>query len=124
MGGEHELISRAQADVFFGVVLVLGLIGGPTAFWLARRRGNRSPGFVGLAAGGPLVLVGVLWRIYNAITDRLGLDTVLNLAVNLALFVLIGLACGFAWRRVAGKGDNGTVEPIGETGNTTETPEV
>ena len=63
---------------------------------------------VGLAWGarvkrvGPGLLLGVLvgggnyalWTAYNAITDKLGLDTVKNLLVNLALFVVIGLVVG------------------------------
>lgn len=36
----------------------------------------------------------VLWTIYNAITEKLGLDTVKNLLVNLALFVVLGTLIG------------------------------
>ncbi len=50
---------------------------------------------LGLAVG---LLVGVgnyvLWTVYNAITQKLGLDTVANLLVNLGLFVVIGVAIG------------------------------
>ncbi len=50
---------------------------------------------LGLVAG---VLIGggnyALWTVYNAITQKLGLDTVANLLVNLALFVVIGIALG------------------------------
>ncbi len=42
------------------------------------------------------ILNWVLWRLYNAITDQLGLDTVKNLLVNLALFVALGIAGGVA----------------------------
>ncbi len=49
----------------------------------------------GLAVG---VLAGVgnyaLWTTYNAITQKLGLDTVANLLVNLGLFVAIGIVGG------------------------------
>ena len=51
----------------------------------------------GLIAG---IVVGagnfILWHVYNAITNRLGLDTVLNFEVNLGLFVLVGIALGAA----------------------------
>jgi hypothetical protein len=47
--------------------------------------------------GGPPVLLWVMWRVYNAITSRLGLDTVANLLVNLALFVIVGALCGAGW---------------------------
>jgi hypothetical protein len=91
-----ELVTRGQADVAFGVVLVLGLILLPVAAFVARRRG-KSPLQAALAFGGPPMLVGVLWRVYNAITDRIGLDTVANLLINLVLFVVIGAACGVGW---------------------------
>lgn len=49
----------------------------------------------GLAIG---ILVGIgnytLWTAYNAITQKLGLDTVTNLLVNLGLFVVIGVVVG------------------------------
>ena len=46
---------------------------------------------VGLAVG-----VGnyALWTVYNAITEKLGLDTVKNLLVNLGLFVVISIIIG------------------------------
>ena len=44
------------------------------------------------------VLVGAgnfaLWNGYNAITDKLGLDTVKNLLTNLCLFVVLGVVIG------------------------------
>jgi len=36
----------------------------------------------------------LLWWFYNALTDRNGLDTVRNFAVNVTVFVLIGLGIG------------------------------
>ncbi len=47
-----------------------------------------------------------LWTVYNAITDRLGLDTVKNLLVNLALFIVLGVLIGLgaAWFRARGGG--------------------
>jgi hypothetical protein len=91
-----EIITREQADILFGIVLILGLILLPVAAVVARGRG-KSPLRAALAVGGPPTLVGVLWRVYNAITDRMGLDTVANLLVNLFLFVVVGVACGVGW---------------------------
>lgn len=64
---------------------------------------------VGLAWGawvkrvGPGLMIGLLvgtgnyalWTLYNVITEKLGLDTVKNLLVNLGLFVVIGIIVGW-----------------------------
>jgi len=42
----------------------------------------------------------LLWKLYNALTDRNGLDTVRNFAVNLAVFLTIGLAIGVVAGRI------------------------
>ena len=86
-----ELIDERQAYLFMLAVLIaaplIGLIWGVLTKRLVR----------GLAVG---LLVGVgnyaLWTVYNAITDKLGLDTVKNLLVNLVLFVVIGIVAGLA----------------------------
>ncbi len=86
-----ELIDERQAYLLMVVVLVaaplIGLLWGVVTKRLAR----------GLTVG---LLVGAgnyaLWTVYNAITEKLGLDTVKNLLVNLALFVLVGIVAGLA----------------------------
>lgn len=88
----RELITMNQANELMLAVLavapVVGLIWGAAARRVVQ----------GLLAG---VLAGVgnfaLWRIYNTITDKLGLDTVRNLLVNLAMFAAVGLAAGLMW---------------------------
>ncbi len=84
-----ELIDPHQAHLLMLAVLILAPIIG-LAWGLAAKRGG-----TGLLLG---LLVGVgnfaLWTIYNAITDYLGLDTVKNLLVNLALFVVLGTLIG------------------------------
>ena len=84
-----ELIDAHQAQMLMIAVSiaapVIGLVWGAVAKRLV-------PGFlVGLAIG-----IGnfILWTIYNAITDSLGLDTVKNLLVNLALFIVLGVVIG------------------------------
>ena len=58
----------------------------------------------GLCVG---LLVGVgnyaLWTVYNAITEKLGLDTVKNLLTNLGLFVLLGIVIGLVAGRWAAR---------------------
>jgi hypothetical protein len=42
----------------------------------------------------------LLWRIYNALTDANGLDSVRGLFVNFGLFTLLGIAAGIAWAKL------------------------
>ena len=77
--------------------------------------------FIGLAWGarakrlgigllvGALVGAGnyALWTVYNAITDKLGLDTVANLLVNLGLFLILGTVAGAVVGGLAGRGRQG-----------------
>ncbi len=42
----------------------------------------------------------IMWHVYNAIVERMGLDTVKNLLVNLVLFLAVGLILGYLVRRV------------------------
>ena len=84
-----ELIDPHQAHLLMiGVMILAPLIG---LVWgvLAKRL------VFGIVIG---LLVGVgnymLWTVYNAITDSLGLDTVKNLLVNLGLFVVLGSLIG------------------------------
>lgn len=101
-----ELITHRQAETLFLFLLIVGLIVGPLAAIIARRRGQ-TPWTAAVGLGGPPVLLWAMWRIYNAITDRLGLDTVRNLLVNAALFVTVGAVCGIAWALLLqrGRGD-------------------
>ena len=86
---EQELITEHQANLLMWAVLIAAPLVG-LAWGAASKRSRR-----GLTVG---LLVGVgnlaLWSIYNAITDRLGLDTVKNLLVNLALFIFVGIGVG------------------------------
>lgn len=87
-----ELITMGQANTLMLAVLVIAPLIGLAA-------GAPSKQYVRGLVAGLLIGVGnlVLWKVYNLITDRLGLDTVKNLVVNLGLFVVVGLVAGLVW---------------------------
>ncbi len=103
MGDLNEIVSVAAVSrLFVWLAIALPIVGaGVGAVWAARKGSVRTGLLRGLTIGliGPLNLV--LWRVYNAITDRNGLDTVSNLAINLGLFVLVGAALGLVFGRSA-----------------------
>jgi hypothetical protein len=91
-----ELINLAVVErVILALALalpLLGLLGGLA--WGASHRRVAAGAVRGFALGfsGPAILV--LWRVYNAITDHYGLDSVQGLLINLSLFVAIGIGAG------------------------------
>jgi len=96
MGDLHELVDLVAVGRLFAIVAIAGpAIGAAIGVLLGRRSHNVKPGLLrGLLWGSLGTLNWLLWRIYNAITDRNGLDTVKNLAINLALFVFVGVLIG------------------------------
>ena len=113
-----EIITMEQANrLFLMLAVVIPVIGLLVGGLLGSRRGNAGRGaLTGLLFGliGPANLL--LWNVYNAITDRLGLDTVKNLLVNLGLFIALGvvagLICGRYWIRPS---TSETAEPEAST---------
>lgn len=109
MADMQEIVSVEQVHRLFLILAValplLGLAGG--ALLGVRRKDLRR----GIAQGLLLGILGpvnfALWLVYNSITDRLGLDTVKNLLVNLALFVTLGIATGIVVGIVMRRGDAG-----------------
>lgn len=97
-----ELINAHQSHLLMLTVLVLAPLAG-LAWGVWAKRIRRGVG-AGLAVG-----VGnfLLWTLYNALTDKLGLDTVKNLLVNLGLFVALGLLVGAGWGVWAARGNHG-----------------
>lgn len=86
----QEIVTARQVDTLFLILGIAGpLVGAGIGWWRFKRAR------AGFLWGLLLSANWVLWRIYNAITDRLGLDTVRNLLVNLALFVVLGAVVGY-----------------------------
>jgi nitrate/nitrite transporter NarK len=115
----QEMVTRAQADLLFLILPVLGLIAGPVAGIVARKSGG-SPALAAMLWGGPLVLIGILWRVYNTITDRIGLDSVANLAVNFCLFIIVGVLCGIVWTMLTARRNPETVTDSANINKKTE----
>jgi hypothetical protein len=90
-----ELITLDQANHIMWIVLVAAPIVG--AIWGAASKRLKQGVVAGLIVGAANL---VMWNVYNGITDRLGLDTVKNLLVNLALFIAIGVVGGLVWGRM------------------------
>jgi hypothetical protein len=86
----QEIITAKQVDTLFLALAIAGPLMGAGIGWAKSRRA-----LTGLLWGLLLTANWILWRVYNAITDRLGLDTVRNLLVNLALFVVLGAVAGY-----------------------------
>jgi uncharacterized membrane protein len=88
------------AGVFLAILTpVVGLL------TLSYRRQDRAqwmalPLFWLLALSGPLLVC--LWWIFNAIENALGLDSILAMLVNLALFALVGIGIGALLRMSPG----------------------
>jgi hypothetical protein len=84
-----ELITIEQANRIMLLILIaapaIGLIWGAVA--------KRAVAYLlyGLLIGGGNY---AMWTIYSAITNKLGLDTVKNLLVNLGLFIVVGIIIG------------------------------
>src|ERR1051326_3736643 len=96
MNDMQEIITMEQANRLF---LVLAIVGPAAGLALGSLIGGRSGALKagaikGVIAGLSGVLILILWKVYNAITDRLGLDTVKNLVVNLVLFIGLGSIAG------------------------------
>lgn len=99
MGELREIVDIAAVERLFLLLAILGpvaglLIGAVTG----RRHGRvRQAAQAGLLFGLLGTLNWLLWRVYNALTDANGLDSVKGLAINLALFVVVGIALGFGY---------------------------
>ena len=97
MNDMRELVDAGQVGIAVGVLSVLALVLGGALLATARGDANRKR--VGLVAAA-LAPAWPLWLIYNAIEDRLGLESVAALLINLALFAAVGIGIGLVLRRL------------------------
>lgn len=101
MDDMREIVTKEQIDHLFLLLALLGpLVGLLIGALLGARRGRAGRGALnGLAIGMFGVLNLLTWKGYNVLTDHLGLDSVKNLLINLALFVGLGLLAGWIFTR-------------------------
>jgi hypothetical protein len=103
----EELVTTEQAErviVALAMALpIIGLVIGVIVGAVRKRLGRGA--LLGLICGLSGPAIWLLWRMYNGIVGVYGLDSVRGLLVNLALFVAIGLVIGIGvglvWRRVS-----------------------
>jgi hypothetical protein len=104
MGEFREIVDAGAVGQFFALLAILAPLLG---LGVGAALGARKQAVVaGALRGGVIGLLGplnwLLWKVYNALTDRNGLDSVPNLEVNLALFVVVGAGIGVGvglWQR-------------------------
>jgi hypothetical protein len=105
-----ELISLPEANhIMLALLIVAPVVG--VLLGLATKQLIRGAVYGVVLGGGNYVL----WTVYNAITDQLGLDTVKNLIVNLTLFIIVGVVAGLVIRRVDRRPEESGSPASGET---------
>ena len=92
----REIVDIAAVSRLFTLLAIVGpIVGAVVGAAVGSRRQNlRGGALAGAGFGLLLTLNGLLWQIYNRITDATGIDTVKNVVVNFALFALVGLTLG------------------------------
>ena len=81
--------------LFILLAVLMPIVGAIYYFLQSKRSSDRTATIrVGIIVGllGPMNYL--LWNVYNSITDKLGLDSVKNLVVNVVIFVLLGVVGG------------------------------
>jgi hypothetical protein len=97
VGELREIIEVSTVERWFVMLAFVGpVVGLLLGAGIGARQGFQKRGaMMGLCVGLLGTLNWILWRLYNALTDANGLDTVRNVLINLVVFVGIGAALGF-----------------------------
>ena len=111
MGEMREIVDVGAVGRLFAVLAVmLPVVGALVGAVWGRRRGDVRRGtLMGFAVGCIGIVNELMWLLYNALTERNGLDSVRNVVVNLILFVAVGLGIGaLAGRVMRGRAAKGS----------------
>jgi hypothetical protein len=107
----QEIVTIGAVTRLFVALAVLSpVIGiGWAVMAIARGRDRRQVRYTALliSLSGPVN--GCLWQLYNLLTDLNGLDTVRNFAINVTVFMLIGLIVGVVLGRLQPNTDAATI---------------
>lgn len=97
MDTTREIVDAGSVGIALAVLSGVGLAAGVVLLGVSRKSASaKRAGLIVIC----LVLVFPMWLVYNAIEDRLGLDSVAGLLTNLVLFVVLGLGVGLTLRRL------------------------
>ena len=99
-----EIVDLDKVEkLFLALALILPILGLAIGRVWGTKQGEPT---LGTKRGLLIGLIGVanwlLWRVFNAITERNGLDTVRNLGINFVVFVLAGIGLAVALPRLWG----------------------
>jgi uncharacterized membrane protein (DUF2068 family) len=98
-----ELISESQAEwIVAGLCLAVFVLGA----WGAWRKTRSTRPTIFFAALGPLLYA--LWRVYNAIEDHYGLDSVRALVINAVIILGAGVVLPFVYSAFCGRASSKT----------------
>ena len=106
-GGQPAIVRELVAPESVERVLLLLAVAGPLigvivgAVVGAHERCAMPKVIAGALIGALLSAVYGMWRVYGAITDALGLDSVANLVLELVLFAAVGLLVAIAVLRIS-----------------------
>ncbi len=101
-----ELIAPESVEkALLFVAVCAPLVGVVVGTVLGAHERRAAPRIVaGAVIGGLGTVVFGMWHVYGAITNRLGLDSLANMGLQLALFAMFGAALGLAmfgvWRLI------------------------
>lgn len=90
---EKALLFAAVAGPLVGTIL--GIVLG------AHEKRSAPKILVGVLLGGLATVIYGMWRLYGLITQALGLDSVVNLGLQLLLFAAVGAVVGFVMFKVS-----------------------